>query len=374
MNDLFLTVGGTAHIINPEKTYQALMATNLASLGCDQIIFDPDAIETPSRGYNFNHVLDKLEQLGFSISIEHHRGVAQRAIPLESLQKNDRLYQLEQDLSDIDIADIIKGVRYQPRDTGDGVIYLAIGARYFREAQRSAATLIRQNPGLPVTIFSDQGHGQLPVSYSFIQADRSPFKLKMESMKRSPYERTIFLDSDTLILSDLAAMINNLKKCDFCICRAPSFHYENGHFVFDNYQHESTLNTGVIGFGSGIAVRGVLNLWSDTMVLRGDDEIWAGHLGDQFHFNDVRATWAGHLGDQFHFNDVVIKSPEFTRINSQILDNKIYNLRTYALGEAINDGSIANTKIIHGKKWEARKFWSVDFDQFVIPNHPSNEG
>src|ERR1019366_2403888 len=131
----------------------------------------------------------------------------------------------------------------------------------------------------------------------------------------------------------------------------------NGHFVFDNYQHESTLNTGVIGFGSGIAVRGVLNLWSDTMVLRGDDEIWA-----------------GHLGDQFHFNDVVIKSPEFTRINSQILDNKIYNLRTYALGEAINDGSIANTKIIHGKKWEARKFWSVDFDQFVIPNHPSNEG
>ncbi len=351
MNQFDATEAGrirTLCVTDPGSTYDALMSGDFAALCCDEIIFDPDRIDAFARGYRYNRALDRLDQLGFLVAIEGARALARRMVPFEALQANEARYKAEQDLTDVNLSVLIKGVRYEQREADEGVIYLAIGQHYFREAQRSAATLIRHNPGLQVTVFSDQPKGEVPVAYVSISADRSPFKLKVEAMKRSPYAQTVFLDSDTLVCGSLRFLFETLRSVDFCLCEAPSFHYEDGRFVFDAYHRSGALNTGVIAFGNKTGVSTLLDLWAEAMAPRKDAEIWAGGFADQ----DC-------------FNEVVIASPEFKAINSQILDNRIWNLRSYALGQAIEDGMINATKIIHAKKWEARRFWSVDLDQFI---------
>jgi hypothetical protein len=329
-----------------DAIYEEMMSTEFSALRCDTILFNANRIDKSSYGYHFNRVMDKLSQIGFVVSFEAERGTARRAVSFDTLQANEKRYRAEQDLTYVNFSDLLKGVQYEPHNTGDGVIYLAIGQRCFREAQLSAVTLIRHNSDQQVTIFSDQPEGEVPVEYSFISANRSPFKLKIEAMKRSPYARTVFLDSDTIVCGSLRRLFETLQSVDFGICQGSAFHYESGQLILDNYHNSDQLNTGVIAFRNVAAVRAVLGVWSEAMARRPDNEIGI-----------------GHFADQYHFNVFVKSSPEFRAMNWHVLDNRIWNLRTYALGQAIKDDLIRDTIIVHGKKWEARRFWSVDTDK-----------
>src|SRR5208282_4958392 len=165
-----------------------------------------------------------------------------------------------------------------------GVVYLALGRKNYLEAQQSIHTLRQTNPGLPITVFTDEAFADgITADYRAMRMARSPFKLKIEAMVQSPYALTLFLDTDTRVVGPLDALFDCLREHDWCIAESPSFHYENGRFVFEAYRRYGAFNTGVIACRMNSAVRAVLQVWASRMEPQADDDIWAGHRCDQWY-------------------------------------------------------------------------------------------
>ncbi len=99
-----------------------------------------------------------------------------------------------------------------------GIIYLASGGRsYLGELLTSLQSLRRFEPGLPVTVFS---RFALPLGQSGCESrpltsDEHPLKLKVMTLKESPYEETLFLDTDTTIKGQLGPVFDQLGQHDF---------------------------------------------------------------------------------------------------------------------------------------------------------------
>jgi len=111
-----------------------------------------------------------------------------------------------------------------------GIIYVASQhARFLCEAIRSAMTATVKVPGVPISLFTDIPalFGRdiepfdrvipLPIATSEPDLPDGRAKLaKVRSIARSPYKRTIFLDSDTRVRSgEVASLFELLSDCEF---------------------------------------------------------------------------------------------------------------------------------------------------------------
>jgi hypothetical protein len=124
-----------------------------------------------------------------------------------------------------------------------GVIYIATGPKYIDAARKSAASLKAANPSIHVTAFSDEPISSPHVDDTVmidgaaggrqaaavtnhakrIQAvGQSKGMLnKVYYMGRSPYERTLFLDSDTYVAGDITDLFSLLDRFDIAVAHAP---------------------------------------------------------------------------------------------------------------------------------------------------------
>ena len=102
-----------------------------------------------------------------------------------------------------------------------GVIYAATGEKYIAEALVSAASLKAQSPGLPVCFFADRTVSS-PWVDQVIPLEPGPFHpvLKPRSMAASPYERTLYLDTDTYICGDISRVFDVLDRFDLAAVHA----------------------------------------------------------------------------------------------------------------------------------------------------------
>lgn len=113
-----------------------------------------------------------------------------------------------------------------------GIIYAVVGRPYLAEALQSAATVKRWMPSTPITLFCDE-----PVdSPLFDQVVKIPspqgsFEDKIIAMRCSPYERTLFLDSDTYLCDDVCELFGVLDHYDFIAALEP---YHRDPFTRDN--------------------------------------------------------------------------------------------------------------------------------------------
>jgi hypothetical protein len=154
-----------------------------------------------------------------------------------------------------------------------GVIYIATGRKYIDEALKSAASLKAASPSVHVTAFSDErissphidgtvmidGAARGPQAAAVVNpakriqaVNQSKGMLnKVYYMGRSPYERTLFLDSDTYVAADISQLFSLLDRFDIAVAHAPHrrprgpaeqkrFHEVPSGFV--------VMNTGVILF------------------------------------------------------------------------------------------------------------------------------
>ncbi len=84
-----------------------------------------------------------------------------------------------------------------------GLIYVATGRdRYLSEVEASVTSLRKHMPDLPVTVYSDTASERLAglgVYQERIDNPSSSYLDKVVALQRSPYARTIFLDTDTWI-------------------------------------------------------------------------------------------------------------------------------------------------------------------------------
>jgi hypothetical protein len=103
-----------------------------------------------------------------------------------------------------------------------GVLYVAIGEHWCREASESAALVKRHMPSLPITLFADRSWS----SESFddvrvMEAGGNPLLTKTLWMAESPYDRTLFLDTDITLCESIDDVLTLCDRFDLAVPHAP---------------------------------------------------------------------------------------------------------------------------------------------------------
>lgn len=109
-------------------------------------------------------------------------------------------------------------------NTEQGVIFVATGALYIKNAIRAARSLRQYNPEIPIHLFTDdEGKTTLErlsdnpfAAFSLIPDPHR--RSKIECMGNSPFDRTLYLDTDTKVGGDIAQMFKVLDKYDIALC------------------------------------------------------------------------------------------------------------------------------------------------------------
>ncbi len=217
-----------------------------------------------------------------------------------------------------------------------GVIYTASGKKYIDEAIYSAKTLKKHNKSIHATLYTSDVGVKSRYFDSIINqpANKHPQKYKIENMVNSPYEKTLYLDSDTKINGSIAELFDFLLIYDMgftnrvlCTWGKP--------VRFKDYIDKDCINGGFILFIKNEKTIQFLSDWSTKMNRNKDEDIKPGTP----------------TGDQIPLNDLIFKEKllEKLNINFVILPNKIYNARPWLWKQAKLDGEFKNIKILHDK-------------------------
>ncbi len=145
----------------------------------------------------------------------------------------------------------------------NGVIYVATGADYLELAETSAATLRAVAPELAVDLFTDQ-----PVAPGLFDrvhpVERVHARAKLECMARSRFERTLYLDCDTLVVDDPSDGFALLERFDMAMAhdvRRASALIRQGLQEDTPYPFPQ-MNAGVVFYRMTDAVRAFLGDWA----------------------------------------------------------------------------------------------------------------
>ena len=144
-----------------------------------------------------------------------------------------------------------------------GIIYFVFGCveKYWNLVHRSLLSVRQHLPGVPATLFTDQPG----LAKGFDSVLTIPFKPedarlgKIESMLQSPYQRTLFLDADTIVVGDISELFVLLEHFDLGAVHSGA---RDGAGVMSNVPSTfPEYNSGVIVFRRCRAVEDMLNAW-----------------------------------------------------------------------------------------------------------------
>lgn len=148
--------------------------------------------------------------------------------------------------------------------SGNGILFITNGPAYSKEAITSIES-IRRFVDLPITVFTTH-----PLMFHHLNLDymkRIPFTpkglaVKPAYMHQAPYQRTLFLDSDTIIAhKDAFEPFNILDQFGIALCHAPARGYNVMKFIPNCVP---SWNSGVMFLAmDNLKVKTVLTIYRD---------------------------------------------------------------------------------------------------------------
>lgn len=162
-----------------------------------------------------------------------------------------------------------------------GAIYLAFGENYLSMALLSIKTLKEHNPNLSVTLVTNIKIDITSINYMSKSHDYIEFldyqnsenrKIKTSIVNYTKYEKTIFIDCDTYIISDIGLIFEILDFFDLCMRLNPSSQSAigkgekkilEGKFRISEISH---WNSGVIAFKNNSKVEHFFGLWNESFI------------------------------------------------------------------------------------------------------------
>lgn len=196
-----------------------------------------------------------------------------------------------------------------------GVIYFVFNSQsHYKEFRHSLKYLKRFNPYVSVSLITNM---EIPRNENLdkiikIESKENAFKLKAKSFSLSPYQRTLYLDSDTTIHGSVMPLLNYLNEFDFCIANEPDIIYRNRPPIFISHYKKNTFNTAVISYNSNKVTAELFQKWYKSIENEDEGRIKPGEFCDQYHFNKIIR---GKIGNRLKF---------------KIIDNRIYNSMQWA--------------------------------------------
>jgi hypothetical protein len=164
-----------------------------------------------------------------------------------------------------------------------GYLYIVLGdVQYFEEALRSVHSLKTHDPEGHATLVTDTrgaAHPGLRDSFDDVVVRTMPEAndtwrqakvFKVEQLRCSPYEQTLFIDSDTLFLANCRCLFDPLEHYDICLALATG---DQNPVSIDGVptQVVKPYNTGVMAFRSGEAMDELWGRWSACYHAHADD-------------------------------------------------------------------------------------------------------
>ena len=145
-----------------------------------------------------------------------------------------------------------------------GVLYIAFGDNFLKELKFSSESVKKHCPDLHITVFSDK-----KIDSPFVDKNElievSHLRPKVDYIGRTPYEETIFLDTDTIVNYDIREMYDILEKYDFAIGHDLARKRKNVSNLIPEYKKIpysfSEVNPGVMVFKKTDEVIEFFGLW-----------------------------------------------------------------------------------------------------------------
>lgn len=107
-----------------------------------------------------------------------------------------------------------------------GVVYAAIGEEYVKEVRKSIMSLREHMPDIHVTVISDREINYDEINDVIVKNDcYGHYGDSIIDIDQLPYERGLYLDTDTIICGDLSSMFDILDRFDIACSITPGVRY-----------------------------------------------------------------------------------------------------------------------------------------------------
>lgn len=205
-----------------------------------------------------------------------------------------------------------------------GIVYVATGRKFVDEVLLSAKSAKNHMPDIPVCLFTDVREiaNNLPAGIDtacLLEEVTRSCRDKIRPLADSPYERTLFLDTDTYICAPLYDVFFLLDRFDMALAHAPD---RCQYYLPELPECFAELNSGVIAFRKNDRTQATLARWEET-------------------FLKMLAHDISSYRDQHSLRDTLFRSD----IRLFILPPE-YNFRTIGPNFA---GRRSKVKILHGR-------------------------
>jgi len=141
-----------------------------------------------------------------------------------------------------------------------GFLYVATGERHLGETLASLRSLRAVMPHASVLVFTDLPSAVPADLRADVRVLREPshsFMDKIAPLLETPFERTVFLDTDTILCEPVDDLFDLLDRFELAVAHAPLRH--DRPFLSPNCFVE--LNTGVMAYRPTSAVRTLIDRW-----------------------------------------------------------------------------------------------------------------
>lgn len=149
----------------------------------------------------------------------------------------------------------------------NGVTLIASGEKFIEAALYAAASIRKSNPELGVALFSDKVDLECDdlIDKHIVFSDGHR-RSKIDKLAESPFERTLYLDTDTRVIAPLDDMFEILDKFDLAIAHA---HKRNKKATTELWKEKipnafPQLNGGVILYKKNETTQKFLKNWQDA--------------------------------------------------------------------------------------------------------------
>jgi hypothetical protein len=150
-----------------------------------------------------------------------------------------------------------------------GILYIATGGKYIRAGIRSAESVRAHCPDLPTHLYADwKQHGfdfhESPYPFTSVEHIDDPHRRsKVDYMSRTPFDRTLYLDTDTALQADIRGMFELLDRFDIALVHA---HRRNAPARLKDWRVRlpaafPQFNSGVVLYRRTPAVTELLDSW-----------------------------------------------------------------------------------------------------------------